>query len=67
MWWPTEIKNKDMNTLTVNIEDSFPRFIELPSNNDIEGFKLLLGREGAPSINEAGIWYGRQNGFGHIG
>ncbi|KAI5421294.1 zinc finger CCCH domain-containing protein 30 [Lathyrus oleraceus] len=51
-----------MKTLTVNTEHSFSSLLEFASNDDIEGFKLLLDKEGASSINEVGIWYGRQNG-----
>ncbi|CAI8607506.1 unnamed protein product [Vicia faba] len=51
-----------MKTLTVNTEDSFSNLLEFASNNDIEGFNLLLHKEGASSINEVGIWFGRQNG-----
>ncbi|XP_050920428.1 zinc finger CCCH domain-containing protein 30 [Lathyrus oleraceus] len=40
--------------------------LEFASNNDIEGFKLLLDKEGASSINEVGIWYGRQHGSKRI-
>ncbi|XP_004510954.1 zinc finger CCCH domain-containing protein 30-like [Cicer arietinum] len=55
-----------MKTLTIDTEDSFSSLLEFASNNDIEGFKLLLDKEGASSINEAGIWYGRQNGSKQI-
>ncbi|XP_058744142.1 zinc finger CCCH domain-containing protein 30-like [Vicia villosa] len=55
-----------MKTLTVNTEDSFSSLLEFASNNDIEGFKQLLDKEGASSINEVGIWYGRQNGSNKI-
>src|ERR1044072_1651704 len=54
-----------MKTLTVNTEDSFSSLLELASNNDIEGFKQLLEKE-ASSINEVGLWYGRQNGSKQI-
>ncbi|KAJ1388620.1 Zinc finger, CCCH-type [Sesbania bispinosa] len=54
-----------MKTLTINTEDSFSSLLELASNNDIEGFKLLLDKEGS-SINEVGLWYGRQNGSKQI-
>jgi len=57
---------KDMETLAVNIKDSFPSLLVLASHNDSEGFKLLLDKEGASSINEVGIWYGRQNGSTEI-
>lgn len=57
---------KDMETLAVNIKDSFPSLLALASHNDSEGFKLLLEKEGAASINEAGIWYGRQTGSTEI-
>ncbi|KAI5422486.1 hypothetical protein KIW84_045793 [Lathyrus oleraceus] len=57
---------EDMKTLTVNTEHSFSSLLEFASNNDIEGFKLLLDKEGASSINEVGIWYGRQHGSKRI-
>ncbi|KAG4386171.1 hypothetical protein GLYMA_12G237300v4 [Glycine max] len=50
-----------MKSLTVNTEDSFSSLLELASNNDIEGFKVLLEKDSS-SINEVGLWYGRQNG-----
>ena len=56
---------KEMKKLTVHTEDSFSSLLELASNNDIDGFKLLLGRD-ASSINEVGLWYGRQNGSKQI-
>jgi hypothetical protein len=40
-----------MKTLILKI--LFPVYLELASNNDIKGFKLLLDKEGASSINEA--------------
>jgi hypothetical protein len=55
-----------MKTLAVNTEDSFSSLLEFASNNDIEGFKLLLDKEGASSINKVGIWYGRQYGSKQI-
>ncbi|KAK7317316.1 hypothetical protein RJT34_01436 [Clitoria ternatea] len=54
-----------MKTLTVNTEDSFSILLELASNNDIEGFKLLLEKDRS-SINEVGLWYGRTNGSKQI-
>ncbi|TKY68139.1 Zinc finger CCCH domain-containing protein 30 [Spatholobus suberectus] len=54
-----------MKTLTVITEDSFSSLLELASNNDIEGFKLLLDKDSS-SINEVGLWYGRQNGSKQI-
>jgi ankyrin repeat protein len=55
-----------MESLSVNIKDSFPSLLVLASYNDSEGFKLLLNKEGASSIIEVGIWYGRQNGSTEI-
>jgi hypothetical protein len=43
-----------MKTLILKI--LFPVYLELASNNDIKGFKLLLDKEGASSINEARIF-----------
>ncbi|KAI4333136.1 hypothetical protein L6164_017978 [Bauhinia variegata] len=56
---------KDMKHLTVHTEDSFSSLLELASNNDIEGFKLVLERDSS-SVNEVGLWYGRQNGSKQI-
>ncbi|KAK7283886.1 hypothetical protein RIF29_13634 [Crotalaria pallida] len=54
-----------MKTLTIHTEDSFSSLLELASNNDIEGFKVLLDKD-PPSINEVGLWYARQNGSKQI-
>ncbi|KAH7570662.1 hypothetical protein ACOSP7_018988 [Xanthoceras sorbifolium] len=54
---------KDMNSLTT--EDSFPSVLELAANNDVEGFKRLVERD-ASSIDEVGLWYGRQKGSKQI-
>ncbi|KAK4842099.1 hypothetical protein QYF36_015689 [Acer negundo] len=48
---------KDMNNLTA--EDSFSSVLELAANNDVEGFKRLVECD-ASSIDEVGLWYGRQ-------
>lgn len=56
---------REMKTLTVNTEDSFSSLLELASNNDIEGFKVLLEKDPS-AINEVGFWYGRQNGSKQI-
>lgn len=57
---------KDMKKLTVHTEDSFSSLLELASNNDVEGFKLLLDRDAASSTNEVGLWYCRQIGSKQI-
>ncbi|KAK7405479.1 hypothetical protein VNO78_06817 [Psophocarpus tetragonolobus] len=54
-----------MKTLSVNTEDSFSSLLELASNNDTEGLKVLLEKDSS-SINEVGVWYGRQNGSKQI-
>ncbi|XP_027357840.1 zinc finger CCCH domain-containing protein 30-like [Abrus precatorius] len=54
-----------MKTLTVKTEDSFSSLLELASNNDIEGFKILVDKDSS-SINEVGLWYGRKNGSKQI-
>ncbi|KAF7836045.1 zinc finger CCCH domain-containing protein 30-like [Senna tora] len=55
----------DMKKLTVHTEDSFSSLLELASNNDVEGFKLLLDRDSS-SISEVGLWYCRQIGSRQI-
>lgn len=53
--------NVDMNHLTVETEDAFATLLELAANNDIEGFRQLIERDPS-SIDEVGLWYGRQKG-----
>lgn len=47
--------------LNVETEDAFTSLLELASNNDVEGFKKYIDREPS-SVDEVGLWYGRQNG-----
>ncbi|KAJ4839572.1 hypothetical protein Tsubulata_002290 [Turnera subulata] len=54
-------KAKNVNHLTVETEDSFCSLLELASNNDVEGFKRSIQRDGS-SVDEAGVWYCRQKG-----
>ncbi|GMH04425.1 hypothetical protein Nepgr_006264 [Nepenthes gracilis] len=49
-----------MTHLTAETENS-SSLLELAANNDVEGFKWLL-ECGAYTINEVGLWYGRQKG-----
>ncbi|KAL3533813.1 hypothetical protein ACH5RR_007334 [Cinchona calisaya] len=51
----------NMNHLTVETEDVFASVLELAANNDIDGFKRWAERDPS-SIDEAGMWYGRQKG-----
>ncbi|KAJ6302869.1 hypothetical protein OIU77_016876 [Salix suchowensis] len=48
---------KDMNSLTIETEDTFSSLLEFAANNDAEGFKRFIQRD-ASSINEAGflVW-----------
>ncbi|KAM7530096.1 hypothetical protein LguiB_033506 [Lonicera macranthoides] len=50
-----------MNNLTVETEDNFVSLLELAANNDVEDFKQLIERDPS-SIDEVGLWYGRQKG-----
>lgn len=50
-----------MNHLTVETEDTFVSLLELSANNDIEGFKQFSERDPS-SVDEIGLWYGRQKG-----
>ncbi|OWM67227.1 zinc finger CCCH domain-containing protein 30 [Punica granatum] len=50
-----------MSHLTVVTEDTFVSLLELAANNDIEGFKRFIERDPS-SIDEVGLWYGRQKG-----
>ncbi|KAK6149167.1 hypothetical protein DH2020_016692 [Rehmannia glutinosa] len=49
------------NLLNVETEDTFGSLLELAANNDLEGFKNYVDREPS-SVNEVGLWYGRQKG-----
>lgn len=50
-----------VSCLNVETEDAFASLLELASNNDLEGFKKYIDREPS-SVDEVGLWYGRQNG-----
>ncbi|KAH6772814.1 CCCH-type zinc finger protein with ARM repeat domain-containing protein [Perilla frutescens var. hirtella] len=47
--------------LNVETEDAFASLLELAANNDLEGFKRFIDHEPS-SVDEVGLWYGRQNG-----
>ncbi|MBA0848363.1 hypothetical protein Goshw_001100 [Gossypium schwendimanii] len=50
-----------MNHLTLVTDDTFASLLELAANNDVEGFKRRI--EHYPfSVDEVGLWYGRQKG-----
>lgn len=51
----------NMNHLTVETEDVFASVLELAANNDVDGFRRWAERDPS-SIDEAGMWYGRQKG-----
>ncbi|KAK4378031.1 hypothetical protein RND71_004327 [Anisodus tanguticus] len=51
----------NMNNLTVETEDTFASLLEFAANNDTEAFKTWIERD-LSSINEVGLWYGRQKG-----
>lgn len=55
------VSNIAMNHLTVETEDTFASLLELAANNDVEGFKRSIERDPS-SIDEPGLWYGRQKG-----
>lgn len=55
------LSNIAMNHLTIETEDAFASLLELAANNDIEGFKRLVECDPS-SIDETGLWYGRQKG-----
>ncbi|PON91702.1 Transmembrane protein [Trema orientale] len=57
----SRVTNIAMNHLTVETEDTFASLLELAANNDIEGFKRSIERDPS-SIDETGLWYGRQKG-----
>ncbi|KAI3446463.1 hypothetical protein Pfo_003128 [Paulownia fortunei] len=51
-----------MNVNLLNAEeDAFASLLELAANNDLEGFKNYVDREPS-SVDEVGLWYGRQKG-----
>ena len=50
-----------MNHLTVETEDTLASLLEIASNNDIDAFKRWIEHD-LSSINEVGMWYGRQKG-----
>ncbi|KAL1549974.1 zinc finger CCCH domain-containing protein 30 [Salvia divinorum] len=47
--------------LNVETEDTFTSLLEHAANNDLEGFKKFIGCKPS-SVDEVGLWYGRQNG-----
>ncbi|KAK4272543.1 hypothetical protein QN277_021084 [Acacia crassicarpa] len=57
----TPPQNGKMNHLTVETEDSFASLLDLAANNDVEHFKRSIEHDPS-SIDEVGLWYGRQKG-----
>lgn len=53
--------SREMDQLSVKTEDSFSGLLELASNNDVEGIKLVV-EQGDASLDEVGVWYTRRNG-----
>ncbi|PIN16696.1 CCCH-type Zn-finger protein [Handroanthus impetiginosus] len=51
----------NLDLLNVDTEDAFASLLELAANNDLEGFKKYVDREPS-SVDEVGLWYGRQKG-----
>lgn len=47
--------------LSIETEDSFSCLLDLAANNDLNGFKRSIERD-PTSIDEIGLWYGRQKG-----
>ncbi|MBA0706099.1 hypothetical protein Golax_018234 [Gossypium laxum] len=50
-----------MNHLTLVTDDTFASLLELAANNDVEGFKRQIEHDPF-SVDEVGLWYGRQKG-----
>ncbi|MBA0759813.1 hypothetical protein Gotri_022637, partial [Gossypium trilobum] len=50
-----------MNHLTLVTDDTFASLLELAANNDVEGFKRWIEHDPF-SVDEVGLWYGRQKG-----
>lgn len=57
----TRVSNIAMNHLTVETEDVFASLLELAANNDFEGFRRSIECDPS-SVDETGLWYGRQKG-----
>ncbi|KAL4558077.1 hypothetical protein LXL04_036273 [Taraxacum kok-saghyz] len=57
----SNISDLKMNKLTVETDDTFATLLELAANNDLNGFKNLIEQDPS-SIDEVGLWYGRQKG-----
>ncbi|KAL0383564.1 UNVERIFIED_CONTAM: Zinc finger CCCH domain-containing protein 30 [Sesamum calycinum] len=51
----------NVSLLNVETEDSFGGLLEFAANNDLEGFKKYAEHEPS-SVDEVGLWYGRQKG-----
>ncbi|PPS16815.1 hypothetical protein GOBAR_AA03759 [Gossypium barbadense] len=51
-----------MNHLTLVTDDTFASLLELAANNDVEGFKRWIEHDPF-SVDEVGLWYGRQKGL----
>ncbi|KAG8503341.1 hypothetical protein CXB51_001301 [Gossypium anomalum] len=53
--------SREMNHLTLVTDDTFASLLELAANNDVEGFKRWIEHDPF-SVDEVGLWYGRQKG-----
>ncbi|KAL0453086.1 UNVERIFIED_CONTAM: Zinc finger CCCH domain-containing protein 30 [Sesamum latifolium] len=51
----------NVSLLNVETEDAFGGLLEFAANNDLEGFKKYVDHEPS-SVDEVGLWYGRQKG-----
>ncbi|KAL0359512.1 UNVERIFIED_CONTAM: Zinc finger CCCH domain-containing protein 30 [Sesamum angustifolium] len=51
----------NVSLLNVETEDAFGGLLEFAANNDLEGFKKYAEHEPS-SVDEVGLWYGRQKG-----
>ncbi|XP_011075220.1 zinc finger CCCH domain-containing protein 30-like [Sesamum indicum] len=51
----------NVSLLNVETEDAFWGLLEFAANNDLEGFKKYVDHEPS-SVDEVGLWYGRQKG-----
>ncbi|KAK4412974.1 Zinc finger CCCH domain-containing protein 30 [Sesamum alatum] len=51
----------NVSLLNVETEDAFGGLLEFAANNDLEGFRKYVDHEPS-SVDEVGLWYGRQKG-----
>ncbi|XP_019158894.1 PREDICTED: zinc finger CCCH domain-containing protein 30-like isoform X1 [Ipomoea nil] len=63
--WSNSDNMKDMSKLSVETDDSFSSLLELAANNDLDGFKRCVERDGS-AVDEVGIWLVRKKGAKQI-